>query len=119
MISWFRSLVNVSPWPPHQSLDECVHLVAERSLETARARFSLDLSEMTVAERRGYVRARAHRMVRVQARRVAAERGISAESFDQLIMRALDRTAQLIVRQPLRQTVMPLPAAHVQLRIAG
>jgi len=120
MQTWVRSFLQLTSLPvTAQKIDELVHLVAEKSLAAARTRLSLDMSEMSAAELRGYVRARAHRSVRLQCQLVASENRLSSEIFEMLIQRSLDRTAQLLIRQSLRQPMMPMPTAHVQLRIAG
>jgi hypothetical protein len=120
MQTWVRSILQLTRMPvTAQKTDELIHLVAEKCLAAARTRLSLDMSEMSAAELRGYVRARAQRVVRLQCQQVAGEYGLSSESAEMLIKRSLERTTQLLMRQPLRQAMMPLPTAHVQLRIAG
>jgi hypothetical protein len=96
-----------------------IYLIAERSLEPARAELSSDVSNMSAAELRGYVRARAHHTVRVQAEHATLSCGLPQSALDELVTAALERTVQLIARQPLRAPVMQLPAPHVRLRIAG
>jgi hypothetical protein len=102
-----------------RAADRMVFLIAERSLAGVRERLWSNLSEMSAAELRGYVRARAFHTVRMQTRLVAREFQIPGDNLEAIELRALERTTQLVVRQPLRQPIMPLPAAHVQLRIAG
>jgi hypothetical protein len=119
MQTWVRSFLQLTRKPTAQKVDELVHLVAEKSLAAARTRLSLDISEMSAAELRGYVRARAQRTVRLQCQQVARDNGLSSESVETLVQRSLERTTQLLINQPLRQPMMPLPTAHVQLRIAG
>jgi hypothetical protein len=74
---------------------------------------------MSPAELRGYVRARAWSEVRRQSQNLVAERNVSADFANDLMANALDRTTHAILRQPPPQPTMPLPAPHIQLRIAG
>jgi hypothetical protein len=120
MFNWIRAIKNF----PHgaeavPALEPLVQLAAERSLPAIRKRLTLDCSSMPLAELRGYLRARGWSVVREQTRKLLAERNLPADLADSLMSRTLDRTAHVLARQPVRQPVMPLPAAHVQLRIAG
>jgi hypothetical protein len=120
MQTWVRTILQLTRLPvTAQKIDELVLLAAEKSLAAARTRLSLDVSEMSAPELRGYVRARAQRTVRLQCQQVARENGLSSESVEMFFQRSLERTTQLLMRQSLRQPLMPLPTAHVQLRIAG
>jgi hypothetical protein len=120
MFNWIRAIKNF----PHgtetvPALEPLVQLAAERSLPAIRERLTIDTTAMCLAELRGYLRARAWSVVRQQTRKLLAERNLPADLADSLMSRTLDRTAHTLVRQPIRQPVMPLPTAHVQLRIAG
>jgi hypothetical protein len=120
MIAWFRQLlIRTGILTPHHATEATLHSIAERSLPQALKRLCSDTISMSVAELRGYVQARAHGVVRLQVRQVAIERGLPAESLDALVMPALMRTTQLIVRQSKAQPVVAVPKAHVRLRIAG
>lgn len=120
MISWFTRLSQRSRLlAARRAAERAVYLIAERSLPQAREQLWTDTANMSAAERCGYIQARAHGVVREQARLLAKERGLEINSFDVLVLPALLRTANLIVRQPQAQPVRPLPAAHVRLRIAG
>jgi hypothetical protein len=120
MPTWMKDLLARAAGPVgRRATRRMVYLIADRSLDGAREQLSLETSRMCSAELRGYVRARAHCIVRVQAERAAAECGVPAGSFDALVASALDRTVQLVARQPVPLPVMPLPVPHVRLRIAG
>jgi hypothetical protein len=120
MKTWVRSLYRRSQLlASRRASNRVVLLIAERSLAAAREQLSANTSHMRTAELNGYVQARAHRIVREQARNAAMQRGLPVSSFEGLVLPALQRTAQLIARQPRAQAIMPLPAPHVQLRIAG
>jgi hypothetical protein len=120
MFHWIRAIAKFpSTGAETSAIDQLVQLAAERSLPAVRERLTLDCTAMSAAEFRGYARARAQNVVRQQSVKLMAERNVSADLTNTIISRALDRTAHTILRRPQRQPVMPLPAAHVQLRIAG
>jgi hypothetical protein len=120
MNSWFtRLLQNSRLLAARRAVEQAVYLIAERSLPKVRKQLLVDASNMTAAERFGYVQARAHGVVTAQARQLAKEHGLETNGYDELVLPALQRTANLIVRQPPAQPVRQLPIAHVRLRIAG
>jgi hypothetical protein len=120
MFDWIRV---ITKFPHHNdstpASDQLAQLVAERSITAIRERLTLDCTSLCAAELRGYVRARGWDVVRQQTNKLRAERNLSNEFAAELMTRALDRAAYAIVRQRPRQQTMPLPAPHVQLRIAG
>lgn len=97
--------------------DVLVHDIADRSLSQARERLWADLSAMSTAELRGYVRARADAPVRHWAGQVAADRGLTRGVANELLQRALQRTTLVVVRQLSARP--PAADYHVPLRIAG
>jgi hypothetical protein len=120
MYTWLQSLFAITVrLDGRRAARRMVYLIADRSVENVRDQLWLDTSRMSAAEFRGYVRARAHRIVRLEAARVADDCGLPASRFDPLVAPALERTVQLVVRQPVPVPVMPLPVPHVRLRIAG
>ena len=90
--------------------DQLVRSVSERSVEGICHRLKADLSTMTTAEARGYVRARAIGVVRCQAQVVAAEAGQDSLP-EEVCSRALERAVHLVIRHKLTT-----PAAHPAVR---
>jgi hypothetical protein len=94
--------------------DAFVHEVAEQSLVGVRNRLRADVSAMSAAELRGYVRARAIRIVRQQTERWQSERGQNAALPDWALAQALERTTHLATRQ-----LIAGPLVVARARIAG
>jgi len=80
------------------STDQLVRTLSERSVEQVRGRLKADLSTMSMAEGRGYVRGRALGVLRRQALLVAAEADRHALP-EEVVLQALERTVHLVVRQ--------------------
>jgi hypothetical protein len=87
--------------------DQLVRLLSERSVDQVRDRLNADLSTMSAAEIRGYIRARALGVLRCQARLVAADAGQPALP-DEVVMLALERTVHLVVRQWMTTHAAPV-----------
>lgn len=90
--------------------DQFARALSERSVGPVRGRLKSDLSNMSAAEARGYVRARALGVVRNQAHILAAETGQQALP-DEVVQHALERTVHLVVRQWM---TTPAPAEAVR-----
>lgn len=90
--------------------DQVARALSERSAGQVRGRLKSDLSNMSAAEARGYVRARALGVVRNQAHILAAETGQQALP-DEVVQHALERTVHLVVRQWM---TTPAPAEAVR-----
>ena len=92
------------------SRDQFVHVVADRCVPVIRQRLTADTSRMGVAELRGYVRARAQRVVNDQVLQILKKRGLTLSVRDPLTAQALERTVHLVVRQLIVQPIGGLPA---------
>ena len=101
------------------SMDALVREISDRSVAAARSRLKTSTATMSVAELRGYLRARAAQPVRMRARQVMANRRAHSAPMDELIDRALERTVHLLVRETMVQPVVAPPAVHVSFRAAG
>lgn len=86
--------------------EQQVRLLAEASLAGVRERLSHDVHAMLRSEACGYVRARARRVVRVEAEQRFAG---SIHCVDQLVERALEHLAQRLAREGMMQ-VVAIPA---------
>lgn len=94
--------------------EHIVRRLGERSVDEVRRRLQTDLSRMSVAEMRGYVRARAIDVLRREARLFGAETGRQTPLPDDVVMRALERTVHLVVRQ-----LLTTQSAALVVRAAG
>lgn len=98
--------------------DELARDIAERSVSAAQHRLHAEIGTMSIAELRGYIRARAIHPVRQNAQRVIAGYGRNFVAGEDLLLRALDRTVHLVLRELLAQRdVCVQPAGR--LRRAG
>jgi hypothetical protein len=138
---WFAGLVEPRPLPPNPTLfmaaslimvaivslarvlwkssqrvasEHVVRLLGERSVDKVQRRLQADTSLMSVAELRGYVRARATEVLWSEARLLEAETGGQPRLSDDVVTRALERTVHLVMRQ-----LMTTPAATLPVRAAG
>ncbi len=101
---------------PKSQIDALAHLVADESLESVCQLVSGHVESMTFSEARGYVRARAGRIVRKQAR-AAINRQPGAEEawVDAIAHGATEQIVPLV----LRQTGVGVPKATTKLRLAA
>ena len=102
----------------NQQLEQLIRDIANRSLAGSRRRLHGDVTKMSVAELRGYVRARAIRTVRERAMETVGRRQLPVATIDDVIQRALERTVHMLVRQVMVQPVT-LPAVPVTRRAAA
>jgi hypothetical protein len=93
------------------STDRFVRMLSDRSVDEVRGRLKADLSTMSAAEVRGYIRGRALGVLRRQARLVAGDAG-QTELPEEVILGALERTVHLVVRQWMT-TLAPSVAVRV------
>jgi hypothetical protein len=93
--------------------DQLVRSLSERCIGEVTCRLKADLSTMSAAELRGYVRARALAVLRQQARLLEAETGRSPLPAE-VTLRALERTVHLVIRQ-----LMTTQPALVAVRAVG
>ena len=100
-------------------LDALVREVAEGSVAQVRNRLSPYAAAMGPAELRGYVRARASRPVREVARQILEHHHLQDTLLDELVLRAVERTVHLVVREQMVQPVITIPPAHVRRRAAA
>ena len=97
-----------------KQIADMVHSVVQQSLPAVDGDLAGTTQDMGVAEARGFVRARAHRLVVRNARVVLGSCGVrSSTTLAAVHERALDRTVHLAVRNLLTQTRPPA------LRVAG
>jgi len=99
--------------------DTLVHNIANAAARTTAEQLSHNTSKMSVAELRGYVRARALHAVRAQTFQAVAGRRLQRTKVDDLIAAALERTLHLLIRDFLAPPVATIPTPHVRLRIAS
>lgn len=86
-----------------------------RSVEEIHGRLDARAKRMSVAEARGYVRARARRVVQKHTALVAAEKGgCSLRAIRLVSNRALERATHRVVRE-----LWTIPRAQFGLRVAG
>jgi hypothetical protein len=86
--------------------EQLVRSVSDRCVEDISRRLQADLSTMSAAEMRGYVRARAVSVVRKQSRLAAAEAGQECLP-EEVFTRALERAVHLVMRQSMTTHAMP------------
>jgi hypothetical protein len=113
MLDTLKRAWAISRRPP---LDEVVREVARRSTTEIRRRLSAAAANMSEAELRGYVRARAARPVRCEAERLATEQGWRTVLTDSLVASALERAVHQVVYQTRMQPVVATSAARATLR---
>ena len=100
-------------------VDDVIREITKRSVVEVRRRLSTSAWNMSEAELRGYVRARAARPVRYEAVRIATEQGWRIALSDSLIASSLERTVHLVVHQLRMQPVVGTSAVHATLRAAA
>jgi hypothetical protein len=93
--------------------------IAERCLVACRRRVCPNADNMSAAELRGYVRARAMRPVRMLVRQLVSEARLPARQADHAIAWTLDRTVHEIVCEMTARPLVRMSNAHVPLRLAG
>ena len=94
--------------------DELVCTVVERAIEELRPSLR-QISSMSVAEARGYVRARARRTVQKHVSLVAYEiGGLASRTEHSITSRSLEQVAHKVVREQWSRSPKPLG-----LRLAG
>ncbi len=85
---------------PTGIIESLAHQVTELSLEDVIKRVSDQIDNMTLSEARGYVRARASQVVRIQTRRVLSQHGEASEDWANLIIpSATEHLIPLVIRQ--------------------
>jgi hypothetical protein len=99
--------------------ESLVRDVATRAAHAVMLRLNADADLMSVAEFRGYVRARATSVVREQIRQSKAGGASQFALLDALAATILERTVHLVLRGRLAQPVVNIPSPHVRLRIAA
>jgi hypothetical protein len=93
--------------------------IAERSAAELAGQLSADITTMSTAELRGYLRARAICCVRARVAHAIATHQFAATQTDALVAAALERTASLLARDLKLPPVIALPAPHVSMRAAA
>ena len=96
-------------------VDSLSRAVAQRSLGEIHRRLSHTAKHMNVAEARGYVRARARRVVRRHMVHVTSEQGrLSMPVQKAVFSMGLERAVHLAVRD-----LLTVPQAQFRIRVAG
>lgn len=95
--------------------EELIGMVVERSAPEIDADLDARLQRMSIAEARGYVRARARRSVQKHVLLLAGELGgISATTARHIVSKAMERATYKVVRERLT-----VPQVRFALRVAG
>ena len=116
MIGWTQQLLNRFAAPLRDRReDKLAYSLAVQCAALTRPRLSEAIGEMYGAELRGYIRARAFSVVRHKVADDSRVRGIDQTN---LFERVLERTTQLVVRQPYVEQV-ETGSYRASLRIAG
>ena len=100
-------------------IDDVIREVVRRSTSDVQARMSAVAANMSDAELRGYVRARAARPVRCAAEELATEQGWRTALSDSIITSALERMVHHVVYQRRLQPAVALSVARATLRVAA
>jgi hypothetical protein len=96
-------------------VDELARAVVDQSVDEIRASLSDGVRHMSVAEARGYVRARARRIVQKHAVVAVTDHGgLSAWTTQAVTTKALERATHRVVRQ-----LLTIPQSQFSLRVAG
>jgi hypothetical protein len=90
-------------------VEAIVRDLAERCVTTPCCQLGRDAENMSAAELRGYVRARAARPTRLLVRQLVAERRLPPQMASDIAARAAERIAHLIVRQQMMRPVAKTP----------
>ncbi len=86
---------------------DIVRDIATQSVAEVERLLSPASTQMSVAELRGYVRARAVRTVQRQTRLVSAKAGQESLLLSEVFTRALERTVYLVVRRQMTASTIP------------
>jgi len=113
MIEIFAKLLGAIP---SRRIDALSRQVADLSLESVCQLVGDRIESMTFSEARGYVRARAARVVRKQARIVISRSPGADQAWGDVVTRA---ATERIVPLVLRQTGVGVPKVTSQLRMAA
>lgn len=85
---------------PAEAIEALARQVSELSLEDVIERVSSRIENMPLSEARGYVRARAAQVVRIQTRRALSQHAEASEDWASLIIpSATERLVPLVIRQ--------------------
>jgi hypothetical protein len=115
----FQSLQRAWLLSRRPPLDDVIREVVRRSTNDVRRRMSESADNMSDAELRGYVRARAARPVRFAAEELATEQGWLAVLSDSIVAGALERMVHHVVYQTRMQPVAATSVVRATLRVAA
>ncbi len=99
--------------------DRLMREIVERCTVETRERLGADLANMSAAELRGYVRARATAPVLTDARRLIAERRLNIEGLTEFVEQSIERVTHSIVREAAISPIVSLPCAAIPMRAAA
>jgi hypothetical protein len=116
MFDFLKRAWVLSRRPP---IDDVIREAVRRSTHDVRRRMSTAADNMSHAELRGYVRARAARPVRIAVEELAAEQGWRAAVSDSIIASALERMVHQVVYQSRMQPLVATSAVRATLRVAA
>jgi hypothetical protein len=100
-------------------LDDVIREVVRRSTNPVQQRMSAAADNMSDAELRGYVRARAARPVRLAAEQLANEQGWRNVLTETIVASALERMVLVVIYQTRRQPVVASSVVRATLRPAA
>ncbi len=102
----FHGITKFLKKPTSEAIDAVVRQVAEQSLESVCKQVEDCVDGMTLPEARGYVRARAAKIVRRQARQVISRQPAAIQELKDMVVQA---ATERILPAVLRQTSVGVP----------
>ena len=111
-----QSRANIIQLPERDGL---LREIVERCVVETRERLGADLANMSAAELRGYVKARATAPVLTYVRRLVADRRLKADRIAEFVEQSIERVTHSIMREATLAPIVSLPYAAVPMRKAA